>query len=320
MTQQGHYKLGFEFTPLTEDGNLDMSGDFNRGPHPIDQDPLFKMAEESRDQGNKLVKEGDHEGAIACYSDLIMKLRAVEQETDIEWNDAGHEAVNQLRAAAYLNLSLCFLKTQQWTHASNTATRALQGDKDPADPKQDVLSPEKKAKALFRRAQAQNEGFGNFDKAREDLEKALEYSPEDKAVQQELRRIQQSVTKAAKQADKKLAGFLSGSKKVQNGEGIFKESERPSDEPSIPKQPTEPVKVTDGLWIAPKNELEKAVEEEEAVDPEELAREIMEIREEQPEKFAELREQVKEFLAKQGEEEHKVEEGDEAQPEAVTGA
>jgi len=123
MTQKGHYKLGFEFTPLTEDGNLDMSGDFNRGPHPIDQDPLFKMAEESRDQGNKLVKEGDHEGAIACYSDLIMKLRAVEQETDIEWNDAGHEAVNHLRAAAYLNLSLCFLKTQQWTHASNTATR-----------------------------------------------------------------------------------------------------------------------------------------------------------------------------------------------------
>jgi tetratricopeptide (TPR) repeat protein len=322
MATGGHYKLGFELTPLTEEGNLDTSGDFNRGPHPIAQDPLFKMAEESRDQGNKNVGKGDFEAAIGCYSDLIMKLRAVENETDIEWNDASYESVHQLRAAAYLNLSLCFLKTQQWTHASNTATRALQGDKEPADPKHDVLTPEKKAKALFRRAQAQNQGFGNFDKAVEDLKKALEYSPEDKAVQQELKRIQQEMTKATKAADKKLAGFLSGSKAAQKGEGIFKESERPSDEPSgYPKQPTEPVKVTDGLWIAPKNELEKAVEEEEQVDPEELAREIMEIREEQPEKFKELREQVKDFLLSQEAVELKAEEQEREEPQTeVAGA
>merc|ERR1719335_1984464 len=72
-----------------------------------------------------------------------MQVRALENEPGVEWTDAGHEAVHQLRAAAYLNLSLCFLKTQQWTHASNTATRAMQGDKEPPDPKHDVLSAEK---------------------------------------------------------------------------------------------------------------------------------------------------------------------------------
>merc|ERR1719454_1596703 len=110
-----------------------------------------------------------------------MQLRSLESENDVRWDDTARLKVRELRAAAYLNLSLCFLKTEQWTHAINTATRALQGDKEPPDPKEDVLSPEKKAKALFRRAQAQNEGFGNFDKAKEDLEKALEYAPEDKA-------------------------------------------------------------------------------------------------------------------------------------------
>merc|ERR1719181_2068163 len=115
-----------------------------------------------------------------------MKVRSLEGEKDVVWTDESTKDVRLLVATAYLNLSACFLKTQQWTHASNTATRAMQGDKDPPDPKHDVLAPEKKAKALFRRAQAQSEGFGNYEKAKEDLQKAVELAPEDKAVQQEL--------------------------------------------------------------------------------------------------------------------------------------
>jgi hypothetical protein len=57
----------------------------------------------------------------------------------------------------HLPRSLCFLKLKQWQHSVNTATRAIQGDKDPADPLENVLPPEKKAKALFRRALAQKD-------------------------------------------------------------------------------------------------------------------------------------------------------------------
>jgi len=298
----GGYEMGFTLTPLTGDGGLDTSGDFTGGPHPAEDDTLYKMACENRDVGNKMVKEGEYEAAIAKYSELIMQLRALGEEKDVKWTDAGEEAVRQLRAAAYLNLSLCFLKTQQWTHASNTATRAMQGDKDPPDPKQDVLPAEKKAKALFRRAQAQSEGFGNYDKAKADLEKALEYAPEDKAVQQELRKIQQTLLKSVKESDKKLAGFLSGSKKAQSGEGIFDDKLRPTEEDLKAKPlPQEPKKLSDGLWIVPKDEAETKAEQEraegeESIDYEELAREIKEIREERPEVFAEMRDKVKGYL------------------------
>jgi tetratricopeptide (TPR) repeat protein len=299
----GGYQLGFQITPLTSEGGLDEAGDFKGGPHPAQEDNLFKMACENRDGGNKMVQMGQHEAAIARYSEQIMQLRSLENETDILWDDAGHEAVHQLRASAYLNLSLCFLKTQQWTHASNTATRAMQGDKDPPDPKQDVLAPEKKAKALFRRAQAQSEGFGNFEKAKEDLQKALELAPEDKAVQQELRRIQQSLSKSNKEADKKMAGFLSGSKKVQSGEGIFDDKLRPSDKPSQPEKLPDVCKLKDGLWVVPKDEKQEKAEaahsgedDEDKVDYDELTREINEMREDRPEVYNELREKVKSHL------------------------
>merc|ERR1719335_386274 len=140
-----------------------------------------------------------------------MQVRALENEPGVEWTDAGYQKVRALRASAYLNLSLCFLKTEQWTHASNTATRAMQGDKDPPDPKEAVLTADKKAKALFRRATAQCEGFGNFDKAIEDLRLALQHAPEDKAVQQMLRKCEVAVKKTDLAAKSKMQGFLSNS-------------------------------------------------------------------------------------------------------------
>jgi len=141
--------MGFQVTPLTEEMALDTSLDFNGGPHAAEEDRLYKLACTGRDDANQMVKNGKHEGAVAKYSELIMQLRALDEETDVVWTDAGHEAVRQLRATAYLNLSLCFLKMQQWTHANNTATRAIQGDKEPPDAKENVLAPEKKAKAFF---------------------------------------------------------------------------------------------------------------------------------------------------------------------------
>mmetsp|Transcript_87632 Transcript_87632/g.155091 ORF Transcript_87632/g.155091 Transcript_87632/m.155091 type:complete len:397 (+) Transcript_87632:81-1271(+) len=260
------YQLGFQVTPLTTDGQLDTSGDFTGGPHPAVNDTLYKLACENRDLGNKKVKDGDYQGAIAQYSEMIMQTRALDNEVGIEWTDDDRKTVRLLRAAAYLNLSLCFLKSQQWTHAINTATRAMQGDKEPPVPEEDVLAPEKKAKALFRRAQAHCEGFGNFDKARDDLKAALKHSPEDKAVQQELKKVEIAVAKVQKKADKKMSGFLSSSKQAKSGEGIFDDSLRPSDEPDEkPKPVPEVKKLKEGLWWMPKDESQAQAEEQGAL-------------------------------------------------------
>jgi len=276
-----------------DDGSLDSSGDFKGGPHPVDKDPIYRLACSNRDNGNKLVQEGKCEEAIGRYSEMIMQVRALENETDVQWDDAGRQLVRQLRAAAYLNLSLCFLKLKQWTHAVNTATRALVGDKSPPDPKEDVLAPEKKAKALFRRAQAQREGFSNLEEAVKDLKKALEYVPDDKNVQQELQRANQALNKETKKADKKMAGFLASSKKVQSGDGIFSEADRDRDTSGV-KMPSEPVKLTDGLFVVPKDEADEDAKAaaEEGIDVDEISREINEMREDKPEVFAELREKM----------------------------
>lgn len=372
------YQLGFQVTPLTSEGQLDTSGDFSGGPHPAVNDTLYKMACENRDLGNSRVKDGDYEAAIARYSEMIMQTRALENESGIEWTEDDRNSVRQLRGAAYLNLSLCFLKGQQWTHASNTATRALQGDKEPPKPEEDVLSPEKKAKALFRRAQAQSQGFGNFEKACDDLKAALTHSPEDKAVQQELRKIEQQLAKAKKAADKKMTGFLSSSKQAKSGEGIFDDSLRPSEEPDNKPKPTPEVKkLKEGLWWMPKDENQAKAEEQGAlsmkgarvkilesgrpaeiadfhstaekpykvdfrddldpcfdwveqkdfeldeaeeehnrglIDYEEISREVMEMREDNPETFKEVKSKLKELL----EQEMALEEKEQAAAEPAT--
>eukprot|EP00931_Biecheleriopsis_adriatica_P086760 TRINITY_DN61357_c0_g1_i1.p1 TRINITY_DN61357_c0_g1~~TRINITY_DN61357_c0_g1_i1.p1 ORF type:complete len:329 (+),score=114.17 TRINITY_DN61357_c0_g1_i1:36-1022(+) len=299
MTGGGGYQLGFQLTPLTEDGGLDGSGDFKGGPHPVERDPIYKLCLQNRDNGNKLVQDSKFEEAIGRYSELIMQSRALDNETDVQWTDEGRDKVRQLRAATYLNLSLCFLKLKQWQHALNTATRALQGDKDPPDPKEDVLAPEKKAKALFRRATAQRDGFSNLEEAVKDLKKAAEYVPDDKNVQQELQRTSQALAKASKKADKKLAGFLSGSKKVQSGEGIFDDADRERDTSGV-KMPSEPVKVSDGLFVVPKeeeptDEISKDAEDARKadIDLDEIGREIAELKEDKPEAFRELQEKMK---------------------------
>lgn len=292
--------------PLTSEGGLDASLD-NRGIlHSIEHDMLYKLASENREAGNKLVGESQFEQAVGRYSEAIMQLRSLESETDVRWDDAARLKVRELRAAAYLNLSLCFVKTAQWAHALNAATRALQGDKTVPDPADAVLPAEKRAKALFRRAQAHCEGVGNFDKARDDLRKALEYTPDDKAVQQMLRKCEYAVKKTSKAADKKMAGFLK--KSTEDGEGLFDDSLRPPAEaPPKPKQPAEPVKLKDGLWVLPEGQQPEAPraekpDGEKAVDYEDLGREIAEMKEENPELFEQIRERVKKMAEQQAEE------------------
>lgn len=300
--------MGFQLQPLMASGGLDTSGDWKGGRHPVEEDPLYRLATENREGGNKLVKEENYEMAIAKYSELIMQTRTLENETDVDWTEDGRNLVRVLRATAYLNLSLCFLKTEQWTHASNTALRAVQGDKEPPEKKEEVLPAEKKAKALYRRAIAQTEGFGNFDVALQDLRRANDYAPEDKAVLQMLKKCEVAVAKTEKSATKKMKGFLS--KATADGEGLFDESLRPSNVVPEPKKQTEPVKVKDGLWIVPEEQQEASrraadAGDEDIVDFDELSREITEIRTEDPEAWKKLRDQVEDYVKSEVEEREK---------------
>lgn len=296
---EGTFELGFELNPLTESGHLDNSLDFAGGRRRLERDPLYNLASKNREKANDLVKEGNCQEAIGKYTEAIMQLRSCEGETDVEWCDESRLKVRQLRATIYLNLSLCFLKLEQWQHASNTATRALQGDKNPPDPHEDVLEPAKKVKALFRRASAQCEGFGNFEKALADLKKAHEFDPTDGQVLQMMKKCQIAVSKVTKKADKKMTGFLKKAQEEGDG-GLFDESLRPKPEEKKPSKPVEPFKVKDGLFWMPGNKEdapEAADNKDEGngeIDYAELTREINEMREDNPKAYQAVREKLKE--------------------------
>lgn len=297
----GGYTVGYEIRPLMEDGDLDKSN-LDGTPaelredgvkHPAHKDMLYKMAEENKDGGNKLVQDSNFEAAIARYSEAIMQLRSLQDETCVAWDDAGRFQVRTLRSMCYLNLSLCFFKTEQWVHAVNTATRAIQGDMNPPQKDDDVLPPEKKAKALFRRAQANAHGILNTEEATKDLEAALKLTPGDKAIQAELKKVTLGQKILEKDQKQKMSGFLSNSKKAKEGEGIFKEKERPTEEElkAKPQGPKDIVKMTDGLWIAPEQE-EAPQPKESEINFDELGQDIDKMKQNDPKLYNELREFV----------------------------
>lgn len=180
---------------------------------------------------------------------------------------------------------------------------------------------------MFRRATAQCEGFGNFDKALDDLKKARELAPDDKAIEQMYKKALIAVRKTEKAADRKMNGFLKDTAK--DGEGLFDDSLRPTNTEG-PKLPSEPVKVRDGLFLMPKEEEKKkdtlsalASGEigEDEINYEELTRELNEMKEDQPEVYLQMKEKMKEILereAKAADEED--ENGEEPAGDLIKGA
>lgn len=201
-----------------------------------------------------------------------------------------------------------FRQIEQWQHASNAATRAIQGDKVVPDPFDDVLPAEKKAKAYFRRAQAQTEGFGNFEKALADLEAAHALAPDDKNILNTLNKTKYAVNKTEKTAEKKMMGFLSKSSGVKKGEGLFDDDLRPSNTSNLPQEITEVKKISDGLWLAPR--AKDQPEDGGEIDYDELSRELQEIKDEKPEAYAELREKFKNMVEKEVEDEQATGQGE----------
>ena len=164
-----------------------------------EENAMYETAVTHRDVGNKLVQAKRYQLATdRCY-EAIDTLNGIDDEC---------EEVRVLRATVYLNLSMCHVKGEHWEAVVETATCALQGDRRVPDPLDDVLPPEKKAKALFRRATAHDEGFGNYEPAREDLRRARVYAPGDTSIEALFRKYDLAAKKEATAADRKLAGFL----------------------------------------------------------------------------------------------------------------
>ncbi|XP_049580592.1 protein unc-45 homolog A isoform X2 [Syngnathus scovelli] len=111
-----------------------------------------------REEGNKLFKAGDLQGAVSCYT-RALKLSDNKQES----------------AVLYRNRSACYLKMEDYNKAETDASKSL--NTDPSD-----------VKARFRRAQAFQK-LGRFDQAFVDAQTCAQLEPKNKAFQDLLRQL-----------------------------------------------------------------------------------------------------------------------------------
>eukprot|EP00392_Amoebophrya_sp_AT5.2_P011277 g11352.t1 len=218
-----------------------------------DDDSLWEMAEETKKLGNKYFTETRYADAIQRYSEVIMQCRQMQPHV-VKKEES---EIRVLIQSCYLNLSMCFLKSGQWTHAYNAAHRALQGDQDPPNPKHDVLSAAQKAKALFRKCtaalsvldgitveghvgeSAENLGTAQrvnptLEKIDADITKALGFEPKDVELLKMQRVVRKRFQEEKQQEKARMKGFLASDK---GAKAISGNEERKRDGPPAELDP-----------------------------------------------------------------------------------
>ncbi|KAK5864466.1 hypothetical protein PBY51_015705 [Eleginops maclovinus] len=183
----GEHKDGDSWGAASGDGSGDSHPDF-----PEDSDVDFKdvdkvlsLAEDIKNIGNSLFKSQDWKAAINKYSKA---LRYMEVSGDL-LEEAAQKKLEPTALSCFLNTAACYLKMQQWQDAVDSCNEAIELD-------------QANTKALFRRAQAW-QGLKENSQAMVDLKKAHGVAPEDKAISNELKRVQLKIQQE-KEKEKKI--------------------------------------------------------------------------------------------------------------------
>ncbi|XP_077588955.1 peptidyl-prolyl cis-trans isomerase D [Stigmatopora nigra] len=189
----GEHKEGDSWGAASADATGDAHHDF-----PEDSDVDFKdvdkvlsVAEDIKKIGNNLFKSQDWNAAVNKYNKAI---RYLEVCADVMQENEAGESPSQKKLepavlSCYLNTAACKLKLQLWQEAMDSCNEAMELDKS-------------NTKALFRRAQAW-QGLKEFSQAMTDLKTAQGIAPEDKAISNEMKRVQLQVQKE-KEREKKI--------------------------------------------------------------------------------------------------------------------
>ncbi|XP_056294923.1 peptidyl-prolyl cis-trans isomerase D [Pseudoliparis swirei] len=137
-----------------------------------DADSVLSVAEDVKNVGNTLFKNQDWKAAVSKYSKA---LRYLEVSRELLAEEA-QQKLEPTALSCFLNTAACNLKMELWQEALDSCNEALELNQE-------------NTKALFRRAQAW-QGLKEKGKAMIDLKKAHDVAPEDKAIGNELKRVQ----------------------------------------------------------------------------------------------------------------------------------
>ncbi|XP_034398919.1 peptidyl-prolyl cis-trans isomerase D [Cyclopterus lumpus] len=150
-----------------------------------DVDKVLSVAEDVKNVGNTLFKNQDWKAAVNKYSKA---LRYLEVSGELLEEEA-QQKLEPTALSCFLNTAACNLKMQLWQDALDSCNEALELN-------------QANTKALFRRAQAW-QGLKENGKAMIDLKKAHGIAPEDKAIGNELKRVQLKIQEE-KEKEKKI--------------------------------------------------------------------------------------------------------------------
>ncbi|XP_008066968.1 FK506-binding protein-like [Carlito syrichta] len=139
------------------------------------------LAREERARGTELFRAGNPEGAARCYGRALRLLLTLPPPGPPE------------RTVLHANLAACQLLLGQPQLAAQSCDRVLEREPD-------------HLKALYRRGVAQA-ALGNLEKAAADLKKVLAIDPQNRAAQEELRKV-------VIQGKKQDAGLAQGLRKM----------------------------------------------------------------------------------------------------------
>ncbi|XP_067663824.1 peptidyl-prolyl cis-trans isomerase D-like [Haliotis asinina] len=178
ISECGELQPGEDFQKTKDDGTGDTYADF-----PIDagldfslkdnKEKIIEIALDIKKIGNTLFKEQKFAKAKRKYRKALRYLHTMSNQMSLpeqEEEDIGRTHILPF----FLNLAACNLKLSEYEEAFENCHEVL--EKEPTN-----------AKALFRRAQAQN-ALKNWDDAVIDLEAALKSQPDDKGIMRELQK------------------------------------------------------------------------------------------------------------------------------------
>ncbi|KAJ2313886.1 peptidyl-prolyl cis-trans isomerase cpr6, partial [Coemansia sp. RSA 2704] len=147
---------------------------------------LLDIGQQMKAAGNDEFKQGNFDAAITKYSKGLRYLR--EMIVFDKENDPKDELRPQfvtLRVPIMLNRAMCYLKLNKLEDAIHDCTMVL-GIQDKE------ITQKDRTKAYFRRGSA-NRQLKRFEDARDDLRMAKELDPADKAISNELVRVETAI-------------------------------------------------------------------------------------------------------------------------------
>uniref|UniRef100_A0A7S3G7C9 peptidylprolyl isomerase n=1 Tax=Palpitomonas bilix TaxID=652834 RepID=A0A7S3G7C9_9EUKA len=151
-------------------------------PWELDDSEKMEKATEAKNKGNEFYKAGDNKQAVEAYSD---GLRYVEYETG--------ETFKAVKLSLLLNKSQAALKLSEYSDAKESASKALDEDKD-------------NVKGLFRRGSALL-GLGDYKEAKADFLRVLELDEKNVQAKKSLLEIKKRIQKE-KEKEKKAFGNM----------------------------------------------------------------------------------------------------------------